>query len=87
MPCQVHFDHHASPICSYLQDAAAEMKLVLARATKALAVSPGNRVLLLDASVLEQLLVFIASPSKSLSRHATQVHCLPADLADVQSGA
>ena len=57
-----------------LQEAAAEMNLVLARATKALAVSPGNRVLLLDASVLEPLLLLIASPSKSLSRHATQVN-------------
>ncbi|KAK9819324.1 hypothetical protein WJX74_006280 [Apatococcus lobatus] len=53
-------------------EAAAEMQLVLARATKALAVSSANRVLLLDASVLEQLLDLIASPSKSLSRHATQ---------------
>ena len=58
-----------------VQDAGAEMKLVLARATKALAVSPANRVLLLDASVLEQLLAMIASPSRSLSRHATQVCC------------
>ena len=56
------------------QEAAVEMNLVLARATKALAVSPGNRVLLLDASVLEPLLVLSTSPSKSLSRHATQVN-------------